>query len=594
MRLYQKSTDLIGPTVLIGAGILWIIGIRQINPLNTNDYGLVSVFSAPVYAALSLMMIGFGFVWWQGHRWLMFTYVLVLIVMLYGLTPLIYALPRTSTTWVHAGFTEYIMRTGHIDGMLDARFSWPGFFTLSAFVTQCAGLQSVLAYADWAFVFFNLLYLGPLYLIFRSFSDDDRLIWLAIWFYYVANWVGQDYFSPQALNCFFFLVILAILLKWFNAGSPVPGQRVIWQRFLPDRASKAIQKALASSSLSNSPSTPWQRAALFLFLFLLVVAATVSHQLIPFIILASTSVLVLFGRSHLWELPLLGLTMILAWMTYVAYPFMAGNFKGMLMDVLSTRNLLSFFSHNIANRVQGSQGHLFVVQMRLLITLAIWSLAGLGFLRRIRSGHWDLACFLLLISPFPLILLQSYGGEMLMRVYFIGLPFAAFLVAALLRPNPQPQLALGAALSVVAVSSLLMGGFLFARYGNERMDYFTPLQVEGFEYLYRHAPQDSTVLSYGWSDPRMYRNLELIHFEALPDQFGKHDVWKLVDYINEEHLQNVYVVLTRSQAIQGELFGGLPVGWQDRMEQSIMASNRFALLYANTDFTLYRYLGAGE
>ena len=113
---------------------------------------------------------------------------------------------------------------------LDTYFSWPGFFILSAFVTQVAGYHDILQFAAWAPVFFNLIYISPLYIILNTATSDKRLIWLALWTFFITNWIGQDYYSPQGLNFFFYLTILAIMLKWFKvqpkARSP------LWTSFL--------------------------------------------------------------------------------------------------------------------------------------------------------------------------------------------------------------------------------------------------------------------------------------------------------------------------------------------------------------------------
>ena len=46
-------------------------------------------------------------------------------------------------------------------------------------------------------------------LIFRALTDDRRLVWLAVWVYTCANWVGQDYFSPQAFSYFMYLTLIS-------------------------------------------------------------------------------------------------------------------------------------------------------------------------------------------------------------------------------------------------------------------------------------------------------------------------------------------------------------------------------------------------
>src|SRR5207244_11753971 len=71
-------------------------------------------------------------------------------------------------------------------------------------------------FVDWTPVFFNLIYLGPLYIIFTSATTDKRLVWLGLWFFFLTKWVDQDHFSPQAFDFFLYLVIIAILLKWFK------------------------------------------------------------------------------------------------------------------------------------------------------------------------------------------------------------------------------------------------------------------------------------------------------------------------------------------------------------------------------------------
>ena len=135
--------------------------------------------------------------------------------MLYGVTTLVEEAVRFATVYTHAGYTEYIMRTGSVDPSLDAYFSWPGFFVLSAFVTQAAGYHTILQYAAGR-RFSNALYLGPLFMIFTTITSEKRLVRVSLWLFYLTNWVGQDYFCPQGLDFFFYLTIIAVLLKWFQ------------------------------------------------------------------------------------------------------------------------------------------------------------------------------------------------------------------------------------------------------------------------------------------------------------------------------------------------------------------------------------------
>ena len=58
-------------------------------------------------------------------------------------------LPVRCALYRHAGYTEYIMRTGSVNPSLDTYFDWPSFFVLSALVTQLAGYHDLLSYAGW-------------------------------------------------------------------------------------------------------------------------------------------------------------------------------------------------------------------------------------------------------------------------------------------------------------------------------------------------------------------------------------------------------------------------------------------------------------
>src|SRR5438105_13034531 len=97
-----------------------------------------------------------------------------------------------------------------------------------------------------------------------------------------------------------------------------------------------------------------------------------------------------------------------------------------------------------------------------MLTLAVCGLAGLGVLRRLHAGQQDLLPMLLAVAPVPLLALQSYGGEMLLRVYLFALPAAACFVAATVFPSARQRTSWHAA-AVGALAPVLLRGSLFAR-----------------------------------------------------------------------------------------------------------------------------------
>ena len=150
-------------------------------------------------------------------------YAVSLVLVLHATPTLLYDTLRYAWAWKHVGLIDYLLRHGatdpHIGNDLAAYQDWPGFFAGNALLIKAAGLRSTLSYAAWGPPFFDLLVVGPLVLIFRRFTQDQRLIWTAVWLFVLGNWVGQDYFSPQAAAYFLYLVVIAITLRWFSSSS---------------------------------------------------------------------------------------------------------------------------------------------------------------------------------------------------------------------------------------------------------------------------------------------------------------------------------------------------------------------------------------
>ncbi|HET7093206.1 MAG TPA: hypothetical protein VFI22_07010, partial [Thermomicrobiales bacterium] len=183
----------------VGALALWATSLGAIQIDRIDDLGLISALPAPFFAALIMLTV--GYCWTLRQRPLslplLALHVVLLIVMLYGVASAVEGLPRYHSVWKHFGVIDYIQRTGQVNPRIDAYFNWPGFFILFAFIADIAGLRDWPQFANWIPVFLNLLYLGPLLVILRTATKDVRLIWLAIWLFYLTNWIQQDYFSPQ-------------------------------------------------------------------------------------------------------------------------------------------------------------------------------------------------------------------------------------------------------------------------------------------------------------------------------------------------------------------------------------------------------------
>lgn len=113
----------------------------------------------------------------------------------------------------------------------------------------------------------------------------------------------------------------------------------------------------------------------------------------------------------------------------------------------------------------------------------IWALALAGIARRFGARRLDLAFLVIGEAPLVLSILQPYGGEMMLRVFFFSLPVVAFFIAALAFPTRRSGHSWPTFVAVAVVCCVLLGLFQFTRYGNERLDHFTSGDVAAVDTL---------------------------------------------------------------------------------------------------------------
>ncbi|MEA2254282.1 MAG: hypothetical protein QOG35_327 [Solirubrobacteraceae bacterium] len=541
---------------------LWLVSLQDLDPRAMTSVGLVSVLPVGAFVALALLGTSFCLTLRRARpAWgLLVLQVVVLVFMLYALPTLVEGQPRFAVTWRHIGVMQAILDTGHLDPGRSAYFNWPGFFALAGLAVRAAGVHSLVGAANWAPLAFELAYLGPLLLILRALTDDRRLVWLSVWVFYLGNWIGQDYFSPQAFALLLYLVVLAVLLTWLRPQA----------------------RGVASPSVA--------RAGLVAIVLVLFAAMVPSHQLTPFALLSAVTALVVARRCSARGLPVAMAVVLGAFLSYLAVGYLSGHAQQLFGEV---GQLDSTVSQNVAGRLRGDAGHLLVTRLRLAITAALWLLALAGALLRRRAGHRDAAPALLLLAPFPLAVLQPYGGEILLRVFLFSLPFTAFFVAAVLRRAP-----IGI---VIATTLALLGGFMVTRYGNERMDWFSGGEVAAVQRLEAVAPPGSTLMAWSGSLPWESHGYELHRFRLVASSPAWPQIVGLAPgsaaqlsalaRLMRSQPGGAYLVLTRSQKAEVDLTGLGPRGSLARVDAALRDSRRFRLLYDNGDGSVYALAG---
>jgi hypothetical protein len=586
--------------VVIAAGWLWVSSVHEVDLHRISDLGLVTALPLAAFSALALATASFALTLRRPDvsTPIAVLHLLVLVLMLHGATALIDSEPAFNVVWRHAGVTDYVLTTGTVNPDIDAYFNWPGFFFLTALATRAAGLDSALGLSGWAPVAFELMYLPALVVITRTFTSDRRLAWSAVWIFYVTNWVGQDYLSPQAMAYLLYLALMAVVLTCFSrtAAPDLADWRARGVRLLVRLRARRPGAAVVESGTAEA-TTPSQRSALVLACVVMIAAAVGSHQLTPWIMLASLVALVGLRRCTARDLPVITLVLLVAWMTYLATAYLDGHLRPLLGQTLDLQQAVTA---NVSGRLQGSAEHLLVVRMRLLMTAVVWALAVAGLVRGLRRGEASPSHAILVVAPAAMAVLQPYGGEMLMRVYLFSLPFAAcFAARALLPPSGWRGWQVSALLA--GTGALLVTGFLFTRYGNERTTLFTPAEVRAVDRLYEIAPKGSVLLAASPNVPWKQRHYADYRYQLLSRQLvirGRAPTPERLAAYVARYMRGSprppYLIITRSQKVYDAVLGAQKWGSAAELERALDQSRLFSKVFDSGDGKIFTLRGRGQ
>ncbi len=543
----------------------WSASLAHVDLTRIRDMGLITVLSPVTILALALLAA--GVVWGaltDAPDWLLTGNLVAFAIGSHALGSILESQPALSVTWLHVGFADYVATTGRVDPGLDARFSWPGFFDLAAFLQLAAGVD-LRRLAVPSHGFFAVLDLLPLAAIVRSLTRDRTVLWLSLLFFTLANWIGQEYLSPQALAYFFYLTILAMALTWFRRPAGRPG---------------------TAGSAPGTRTTPVQRGVLVGVGCLLVVATVVSHQLTPFMLVATLGALWIVRRLTSLTWVLVTGAMITGWLSYAAWPFVSGH----LSELLATLGGLgSNLTSTVANRVSGSPDHQLVVALRLAYTGVLLAFAGAWFLRRWRLGHRELLLAVVGAAPWPLIALNPYGGEMALRAFMFALPAVAFMCAAAAAAVVRAIPNWARVIAVLAAACALTAAFILSRYGNERLDIMRPDEVRAVQAMYAAAPLGSVLFAPTGNLPWRYKDVTSYDYQSdLAITGGRADLGSLLTILTRGSHPAAFVILTRSEAAFEELLNGVTAPTWAAFESTIRGSGLFDVVYSGPDASVYR------
>jgi hypothetical protein len=639
----------VGCLAVIGIA-LFSVPLRHVSLDRMDAFGLISVLPRASLGGLALLVLAFVLaLGLRVSRPLLLGGMLVAIVIaLHGVTSIIESQPRFPTTYQIGGFTEFVGRTGRTAPGLDAYFSWPGFFALTAFVKSVVGANNLLAVMRFWPLAINLAYLVPMWLFLRNMRADWRAKWFAALLFTIGLWVGQDYFSPQSFDYLLYLLFVAIAVTWFR-GRPgsrraqasagragrTPEARRAWQASwaghrLSSVAGRLVHRFAGRFEPGELPArqvSNGQRAVLLTVLIGVFAAITVSHQLTPALVLVALAGLVLARRSTLTGLPILLGVILVSWLSFAA----TGYWSGHLADIFgAVGHLGGNVSAGVGGRLAGaSRGHELLLYLRVGFAIAMFALAGLGLLRRRRRLIDDRAALVLTCVPFISLGLQSYGGEILLRVYMFSLPAACVLAAYLFFPRtdsdpqtaPAPAAAAGDALpsgstsaragrvvlpapptrrswpaliAAAAIAIAMAGGFLVTRYGNEAFEQTPRGVLAATNYIYAHDRAGARVLWLTQNPPVdvtpempwLYRDIEKVRYQSAQAPANPAAVGALIKTLRDAG-PHTYVITTTTQEAYLEQVASYRPGWGPQLRDHLSAAPGVRTVFANRDASIY-------
>ncbi len=340
---------------------------------------------------------------------------------------------------------------------------------------------------------------------------------------------------------------------------------------------------------------------MLIFLLPLMAAVASSHQLTPFMLIAALGLLVVFRRSRPWFLPVVMAAITVGWIAYGGLPWLMSNssqlFEGLGLPWANASAHLVGGTHVPPDQILVKWG------VRLL-SVTIAALSAIGFLRyrkhhNARARRFWLAIPLLALAGLPSVGANSYGGEIVFRVFLFAIPYLAVAGAAAFFPHPRVGRPIRTGLVLGATLLSLAAGFCLGNYGSEAMNYFSPSELAASSWLYRNAPPGAEVVAANSNFPWGYTHYwwYTYTFMDTPPSIGKavlrSPVSELTQLLQPGHTPASYLILTRGQAAEIYLSGEWPAGAFSRLTRTLLASRRFRVVYRNADAVIFQLASAG-
>jgi hypothetical protein len=498
----------------------------------------------------------------------------VLILCTTGMPSVVEPVARFATAWLIAGFSDAIAVTGHTPDGVDARFYWPAFFAQWAFFRDAGGASQLDTVLRWFPPVIVMVWTIGIYALARSMLGGTRAPWVAAWLFVGLNWIEQDYFSPQAMGIVLMLTVLTFALGPLATrrtdAAGVPG----WPFPHPGARRNSLVRRWFVAALTppNRPTLPPRQLLLIYFCAALcLMAAAPEHQITPFAIIGQLGLLAVVGRFRGRGLVLVAILSSAVFILIAGREFWI-NQLGLIIGSGDQGALQA----GVANRLTGDAGQIVVKYLRVAMPLLTWLLGTLGawvYWKRRR----DLVPIGLAIVPMFFAAVQSYGGELILRIVLYGLPIMAVLGADALRALVRKRRSLEWVLAFGMV--VLMCLLVVIRGGNDSYQVVFPQEVAMYRQTVADTPAGQSIIALSGVGPGGVTGINDHPRGGDTPPGCNTDTDDVLTATCLDEMAPDVLVSFLSIEKEGVYLYGKPPGWSLQTLQQMLATGHYTLTY---------------
>jgi hypothetical protein len=524
-------------------------GVTTIRSAAVSDYGLLATAS-PAYA-LSILLAGTGFaIAIRGRNFPAAVTATVLMIAVVRL-PVSIATDEPIYVWTykHLGVIDYIQHEHTLARGVDVYAGWPGVFAVTAWFSDLTGVPPV-AIAHWFTVCFHLAFAFMVYAAARAWGLAPLTAATAMLIADSLNWIGQDYYSPQALAMFFAAALF--MMVGLSRTKPV-----------------------------GVPLT-----------ILLFAAQTITHQLTPPWVLMAISMLAFTRRVKPWW--------IVIPLAAIFFGFLLYNFD----EVLKNAGMFSFnmFDNSKSVAPPGTVGQRFTSVGNKFLSGSVWVATVVTLLVRWHKKQPFWALGVLALSPFGVLLGENYGNEAIYRVFLYSLLGSSLVLAPVVVAVLQGALrrSFCGLVAVLVAVTLSAQGYL----GVWFTDLIPKSDADAAKELLDHTEFPAYLLTVSpfWPERATWRYADYTRFNKYYDEpvvymndlQGTHfntdeDYHKFCDRVDAHQDATTYLVFTEQMRKFSAYYGYLPPDGFPNLKARLARDPSWILVRDVNGITIYEH-----